>query len=291
MHLIKKEKILEKLYMAGVSKSIVERVLIKKKGFSKEQFFLQNMVKISKEEIEEIIIELKKVAFWYPIEYVINEAEFYGRKFYVDKGCLIPRDDTELMVEKALLRLEDYKNAIYIDVWTWSGAIPISMCLENGMKNISKSYAIEISKQALLVAHKNVIFYNLERTIELIQGDLLWDIVIDNNSDNDVYIITANLPYIKDLDHENMDIWVVLHEPSVALYWWKVTGFELYEKLIYSLFKQSKTLEKSICLFIEIWFDQSEVAAAFLENANLKFSLYKDVQWVDRCIEVYIKEC
>jgi len=78
-----------------------------------------------------------------------------------------------------------------------------------------------------------------------------------------------------------MSIETINHEPDLALYWWKETWFELYEKLI----EQCQKIW-NITLFIEIWFDQKEYSKSYLENKKLKNNYYKDNSWIDRCIKI-----
>ena len=84
-----------------------------------------------------------------------------------------------------------------------------------------------------------------------------------------------------------MDKEVILHEPSVALYGWKKTGFELYEKLIHQILDIKKINNTTtVILFIEIWFDQKEIATAFLDEISLEYKIVRDNRWVERCIKV-----
>jgi len=259
-----------------VQLTVVEKILMKKTGLNKSQFFLSEQLDLSQKDLENLENLLKKIAFGYPIEYALENAEFYWLDFYVDKRCLIPRNDTEIMVEQAIKELSN--NCIYIDVWTWSWAIPISV-YKNSKNKIIKAFAVDISEDALEVAKKNIKFHNLENKIELLKSDLLSNINLEKNNN---YIITANLPYIKNEDFWNMDQEVILHEPSVALYWWEKTGFELYEKLI----EQILFSNIYAVLFIEIWFDQKEYAIAYLNDKKLSFEIFKDNWGVDRCVKI-----
>lgn len=271
----------------------VEKILLKKTALTKSQFFLSEDIIISEKELEDLKDLFRKVAFGYPIEYILEKAEFYWLDLYVDKRCLIPRNDTEIMVDKAIeiinkLSITD-NNIIYIDVGTGSWAIPISV-VDNVWQDIDKAFSVDISQNALEVAKKNIETHNLVDKIKLLKSDLLSEINFSTEGFSPLnYIITANLPYIKDEDFWNMDKDVILHEPSVALYWWAWTWFELYEKLIEQILIKSKGLKPSvdkIILFIEIWFDQKEVAINYLENKKLSFEIFKDNWWVDRCVRI-----
>jgi len=258
---------------------IIEKILIKKTGLNKSQFFLAEELNIW--NLEELKNIFKKVAFGYPIEYILENAEFYGLDFYVDKRCLIPRNDTEVMVDEAIKVLSE--NSIYIDIWTWSWAIPISV-YKNSKNKIKKIYAVDISTDALEVAKKNIKTHNLENKIKLLKSNLLSDLFpLLAKEGARGWVITANLPYIKNEDFWNMDREVILHEPAVALYWWKKTWFELYEKLIEQIIESNN---KKVILFIEIWFDQKEVAINYLENKKLSFEIFKDNWAIERCVKI-----
>lgn len=258
---------------------IIEKILIKKTGLNKSQFFLAEELNIW--NLEELKNIFKKVAFGYPIEYILENAEFYGLDFYVDKRCLIPRNDTEVMVDEAIKVLSE--NSIYIDIWTWSWAIPISV-YKNSKNKIKKIYAVDISTDALEVAKKNIKTHNLENKIKLLKSNLLSDLFpFLAREGARGWVITANLPYIKNEDFWNMDREVILHEPAVALYWWKKTWFELYEKLIEQIIESNN---KKVILFIEIWFDQKEVAINYLENKKLSFEIFKDNWAIERCVKI-----
>ena len=273
--------------------NIVEIILMKKTGLNKSQFFLSEELKINESDLEDLKNIFRKVAFGYPIEYILEKAEFYWLDFYVDKRCLIPRNDTEIMVDEAINEISNsFDNGvgvIYIDVWTGSWAIPISV-VDNVWQHIDKAYAVDISTDALEIAKKNIKTHNLVDKIELLKSDLLEKVPLNppfTKRETVQYIITANLPYIKNEDFWNMDQDVILHEPSVALYWWEKTWFELYEKLIEQIIKYNN---KKIILFIEIWFDQKEVVINYLENKNLNFKIFKDNWWIDRCVKIEFKK-
>lgn len=258
-------------------------ILQKITGLSKEQLFLNPppnpLPGKEGEEYEEYITRLNA---WEPIEYILEKAEFYGRDFYVDNRVLIPRNDTEVMVDRVILEQAD----IYIDVWTGSWCIPISV-VKNSKNNFTKTYALDISDQALKVAQKNIHTHNLEKQITLLQWDLLEPIIPLITKGNLGVVITANLPYIKQDDFDSMDSSVYLNEPKLALYWGKNTGFELYEKLIWQCQELVKSWNK-IILFIELGFDQKDVCEDFLQSHNLKYKVFQDNGGVDRCVRVKI---
>ena len=115
--------------------------------FSKYNNILEENVKIELKNILKKIVE-KRI----PIQYIFNEQNFYGYNFYVDKNVLIPRLDTESVVEKALELISDIENPIVLDIGTGSGAIAITISLEN---KESKILGVDISENALKIAKKN----------------------------------------------------------------------------------------------------------------------------------------
>lgn len=266
-------------------------ILQKITGLSKEQLFLSSY-QLSFLEEKEFQRLIEKYKSWEPIEYILEKAEFYGLDFFVDSRVLVPRNDTEVMVDEVLKI--NWKFTL-IDVWTWSSCIPISILTNN--KNIDKCYVIDISKKALEVSKLNIDKYWLADKIEQIHGDLLENIgqshrvVLKENVEVNlcVYpniIITANLPYVKNWDFENMSDETVKFEPDLALYGWENTGFELYERLINQILELNKNIS-NIILFIEIWFDQRELVGKFLEKLNLKYEFFKDNWGINRCVKVY----
>jgi len=288
---MKKNKIYTFWNKLGISNEIINKILLKITGLSKNQLFLLNW--INDEYIWKIEEYFSRIVSWEPIEYILKQAEFYWLDFYVDNRCLIPRNDTEIMVDKVLEI--NSKIDLLIDVWTWSSCIPISI-LENN-KNIHKSFVIDIEKKALEVSKINIEKHCLENKIIQINWSLLDNFLLNTdifnlNWDLNIWnlIITANLPYIKNWDFDNMDFETMEYEPDSALYWWKDTWFELYEKLILQCLelKSIYNIDK-LLLFIEIWFDQKDIAKTFLTKLNLKFEIFRDNWWIDRCIKIFIK--
>jgi len=216
----------------------------------------------------------------------LDVIEFFYIKFYYDpKSALVPRFDTECLVREAIKTVKENDIKILVDVWTWTWIIPIS--IEKNTNSLTKIYWIDISEEALIIANKNKELNN--STIELIESDLLtkflnWEIQLDKR----IILITANLPYIKDDDRENM--WEdVKNEPRVALFWWKDTWFELYEKFFEQIFElKSKYSDLKIIIICEFWFDQSKIAEDYFQNKNLKFKFFLDLCWVIRFIYIEI---
>ena len=145
-----------------------------------------------------------------PLQYILNEAWFYGRKFYVDPGVLIPRPETEELVALILKRTERKdKTPRIVDVATGSGCIAISLALE---VRGSETWGTDISDAALRVARRNAA--SLGSGTQLLSNNVL----VDPLPVGDVGIIVSNPPYIAQSEMKGMDRNVLDHEPHLALF-------------------------------------------------------------------------
>lgn len=179
-----------------------------------------------------------------PVQYIKGFVEFYKLKFFVDENALIPRPETELLVDAVLLSLrgaEATRQSITIlDLGTGAGNIAISIAKNLPENSNVKIIATDVSKEALEVARKNTKFHQVEDKIEFIQSDLLSAFChsglsgIDSGevvaSQNDNLIIVTNLPYIPTERINYLDSSVKDFEPHVALDGGQ-DGFGLYRKL------------------------------------------------------------
>jgi release factor glutamine methyltransferase len=182
-----------------------------------------------------------------PLAYLSGEKEFFKLNFKVNKHTLIPRPDTELMVEEAIRTLANFTNkTTLIDVGTGSGCIPISI-LKNLKQLPDETIAIDISPSALKIAKKNSKQHSVK--IKFVQGDLLKN--INKFSLNTNIVITANLPYLTMEQFVNEPS--IQREPKSALVA-DDDGLGLYQKLL----KQIKNLNKPLTALFEIDPSQTE---------------------------------
>ncbi len=263
----------------------IESILCQILQVSREEFF--RMTDISSSYIYAVQQKFFDIKNGVPEEYAIWKANFYGRDFFVDQRVLIPRNDTEVLVGIMLDEINqniDVSNTVYVDVWTWSWCIPISIVEEIYPLKFYAQYALDISPEALEVAKMNA----KELTsipIDFRESNLLEGLAHEDTLSGKNLCITANLPYIKNGDTKNMDASVVHHEPDSALYWWAETGFELYKELIKQCFGLKKILELwDIVLAIEIWFDQWDVSREYLTELWLTFEYFQDSASIERVI-------
>lgn len=175
-----------------------------------------------------------------PLAYILENIEFYGRDFYIKNGVLIPRPESETMIDlfKHYVADKNDKDVLLVDVGTGSGALVISAMLETKM---SEAFAIDIDDNCLNVAEKNITKYGLN--VRLVKGDLLKPLMKQNTESNHL-IIMANLPYVPEKYSINTE---AQNEPSHAIFGGK-DGLDLYRKM----FEQIENITaKSIAVLTE----------------------------------------
>jgi len=211
-----------------------------------------------------------------PLSYIVKKKEFFGLEFYVDKGVLIPRPETEILVEKVLESLKTKENPIGLEVGVGSGCISISL-LHN--KKDLKMVALDISEKALQITKINAEKFNVLDRITLKNFDIMKN-DLESLGIEYVDFVVSNPPYIPEKDYENLQE-EVKHEPKEALIAGKV-GTEFYEKIVERL----KSLLKEDGFFaFEIGIGQSEQVKNILErNGFKKVKIYKDLASIDRVV-------
>ena len=202
----------------------------------------------------------------YPVQYITNSQAFFNEVYYVDENVLIPRQDTEILVEKAIdyIRNEGIKDAI--DLCTGSGAIGISVARNS---DIEKVTLIDISEDALDVAYRNIEDNSMEDKVTVLQSNLLEE-VIKNQIKTDM--ILSNPPYIKSEDMASLDA-NVKYEPALALDG-GATGMNFYEKII----EQAKyVLNNNGLLIFEIGYDELEQMKELIAK-NKEYTMLESVK-------------
>ena len=171
-------------------------------------------VKCSEEDTQRLHNAVIRLLRNEPLEHIVGRAHFFGLELEVSNGVLIPRPETEELVEVALTKLKEIKKPVVIDLCTGSGCIAISIALEKG----KKVYAMDISEEAEKITQRNA--SNLGADVSFIRADLL--------SDNHeiptvckhglVDLVISNPPYVMDREREEMEENVLLYEPRLALF-------------------------------------------------------------------------
>ncbi len=233
---------------------------------------------IEDEEIEKIRYFIQKIGREkFPVQYLLNEQEFYGRKFYVDKGVLIPRQDTEILVEKMIDTLKDkvLKNEIHpkiLDIGVGSGIIGITAALE-----IESSYVlgVDISDKALETAQKNKEILKVSN-IKFLKSDLF-----ENVEFKQFDMIVSNPPYISLNEVGIMSDDTLLHEPSEALFA-ENDGLYFYYEICQ---KASDYLADFGYLLFEIGYKQGKNVAKIMASSGFKnIEVVKDLAGLDRVV-------
>ena len=181
-----------------------------------------------------------------PSAYITGRREFFGLEFFVDKRVLIPRPETELLVEQVIAQAGKHRRPLIVDVGTGCGAIAVSLAKHLPQAEI---YAVDISKAALKVAAYNCLKHKVESQVKLLRGDLLETVPTK------VDIIVANLPYV--LTAEVPQVNTSGFEPHLAL-----DGGADGMDVIKGLCLQAKDrLRSAGCLLLEIGLGQDKIAA------------------------------
>jgi release factor glutamine methyltransferase len=213
-----------------------------------------------------------------PLPYILGHWEFFGLDFEVNENVLIPRPETELLVEKAISYLKnnpDKRNII--DVGTGSGIIAI--CIAKHIPG-AKIVATDISSKALQVAKRNAIKNNVENKIEFIECDLL----PFNFQPSSFNLICANLPYIPTQTLHELKIYG--KEPTLALDGGE-DGLDVYRKLFSIVSKNNNRLNKLVWLCeVEETQGSSAIHLAKEFFPNAKVDLHQDLSGRDRLIEI-----
>ena len=245
------------------------------------------LAKILKKKREEILINLnKKVTakkiFSFnqliarrstkePIAYILGEKEFWSKNFIVNKNTLIPRPETELMVEK-IVNIFKNKNVHILDIGTGTGCILLSALSE--LKN-STGIGIDISKEAIKIAIKNSTRFNLNHKTKFYRKSItdFYDYKFD--------LIVSNPPYIRKKDIKKLDDDIRKFEPKIALDGGN-DGLDVIKKVIY---KSKSILKNKGMLALEVGNEQFKKVSKILRNNNFKTSfLIRDYKENIRCI-------
>ncbi len=253
------------------SKMIMENVL----GQNRQYIIANDLNQLDYEQEKEYFFEIEKLLENNPIEYITNKKEFMNLELYVNQDVLIPRQDTEILVEEVINILQNIKaeNIQILDMCTGSGAIAIALA-----KNVEKCIvdAADISSGALEVVRKNVVKNQVEDKINIINSDLFSK--VPNKKYN---LIVSNPPYIERNVIENLDK-QVQKEPIIALDGGE-DGLDFYKKIIN---EASSYLESNGYLCFEIGYNQKNEVQNLLSNSGKYQNIYckKDLCGNDRVI-------
>jgi len=263
------------IYPENEIKSIVELIFEHFFKFSKQDLFLKSQETIDKSaeaKLDEILIRLKNHE---PIQYIIGQTYFYNCIFKLNSKVLIPRQETEELVDWIISENKGFSNLKILDIGTGSGCISISLA-----KNIDKSNvtAFDISQSALKIAGENAILNNT--IVNFIQKDILNPVKDKENQQFD--IIVSNPPYVLFKEKAKMQRNVLDFEPGLALFVNDEDPLIFYKSII----KYSKmNLNQKGMLYFEI--NESygnQVAQLLKENGFIDIIVKKDINGKNRMV-------
>ena len=206
-----------------------------------------------------------------PIQYITGETEFYGLPFHVNRGVLIPRPETEHLVEKVIELASGLLTPRIVDVGTGSGAIAVALAHQLSQANIT---ATDLSSAAIDVARENSEMNGVAARIRFLQGDLLSPV-----ADEVFDIVVSNPPYVPHADRASLAVEVRDYEPSLALFAGG-DGLDIYRRLIPDAFA---ALVPNGYLALEIGFGQSREISDLLTGSNFKeVEFVADLQAIPR---------
>jgi release factor glutamine methyltransferase len=211
-----------------------------------------------------------------PLQYLTGEKEFYGLVVQVTPEVLIPRPETEILVEQALdlIRQHSLPKARFADIGTGSGCIAISIAYEAPS---SVGWAVDLSAAALRIACKNAVRHSVAGRLSFVQADLLECFPRKACLD----LIVCNPPYVARKDYDSLPCEVREFEPHEALFGGE-SGFDVYRRLIPEVFSR---LESGGYLLLELGAGQSECVEQLVKNEGLSLErIVNDLQGIPRCL-------
>lgn len=234
------------------------------------------LITLAEEPVDEHIEKrfmkrIKERAIGVPVAYITGKKEFFGLEFFVEKGVLIPRPETEILVEKVLERLDLKTAYLGLDIGVGSGAIAISLLKHRPLLNM---VGVDILEKALEITQKNAKIHGVEGRLKLIKSNLF-----ENIKGYKFDFIVSNPPYVPEEEYESLQI-EVKHEPKEALVAGK-GGFEFYERIVNEGRKFLK--DKSFIAF-EVGYNQAKEVKSILEEYGFKTKVYKDLQGIERIV-------
>ena len=261
-----------KYYKFNSAKLDAELILSKTLGLSREKILLNLNEKINDEVLEKFNYFLKLRKQNRPIAYILGFKDFWKYKFQVDKNVLIPRPETELIIEQALKNLPRLSKKNILDIGTGSGCIIISIIKE---RENCKATAIDKSLKALKVAKLNAEMHQVQKKIKFLNID------VDKYFANKYDLIVSNPPYIKNSEILSLNKDVKLNEPKLAL-----SGGKSGLNKVFKVIKKSQELLKiNGKLILEIGDKQSKKVKKYLIKNNFnQIKIFKDLSGKKRCV-------
>lgn len=234
---------------------------------------------VPQSQLDKLRSLIKRAAAHEPVAYLIGRTEFYSLEILVSEHTLIPRPETEQLVEKSIDFLRTRKNKqTVLDLCTGSGCIAVAIAKNFPAADI---IATDICESALQVAAKNIEKYQLNDQIKLLKGNL-FDPVIPHLDTSAFDLIVSNPPYVSSAEFKKLDKNIKHYEPKLALLAGEL-GLDVYQNIAA---KVDQFLKPDAALIMEIGCEQGQAVKDMLENLRCfkDVKILKDFQKLDRVI-------
>ncbi|MEW9123827.1 MAG: peptide chain release factor N(5)-glutamine methyltransferase [Thermotaleaceae bacterium] len=247
--------------------------------------YIQRNRQLTEKEEEDFKSMLTKRLEGMPVQYILGHQEFMGLDFYVEEGVLIPRPDTEILVETVLgwvkekgLSKADVPPWTIVDLGTGSGAITVSLA-----KYIPNSalYSVDISQRALAIGEKNAVHNGVAGQIRFLEGDLFQPLE-EKGLEGKIDILVSNPPYIPRRDIEGLQVEVAGYEPVLALDGGE-DGLDFYRRIIA---EGLRFLRQGGFMALEVGHDQAETVMSLMKERGSygHIQKHKDLAGIERVV-------
>ncbi len=248
-------------------------------GLKRIELYTQFDKPVAKPLLDELHDLVKRAGGHEPVAYLIGKTEFYSLELNITSDCLIPRPETELLVQRAIEFLRTRDGTQYVcDLCTGSGCIAVAIA-----RNVpdARVIATDISAAALDVAAQNIEKHQLAKRITLLQGDLFEPLI--RPLDVELFdLIVCNPPYVSAAEYEALDKNVKDYEPRIALFAGE-DGLDIYRRIIE---KVDQFLKPEAALMLEIGYAQGPAVKELLEQTGsfAEITIEKDFHNNDRIV-------
>ncbi|MEQ8245648.1 peptide chain release factor N(5)-glutamine methyltransferase [Fulvivirga sp.] len=242
-------------------------------NINKSEIITDRSINISKSQGKELKTFIERINKNEPIQYILEEAEFYGRKFNVAQGVLIPRNETEELVD-LIIKDSKEKKIKFLDVGTGSACIPITLIKE---LKLNKGYAIDFDPRVIKIARQNAARHNVD--IDFLMIDILTERIPVIGLD----VLVSNPPYITESEKVLMKPNVLNYEPNTALFVSDEDPLIFYQKIASA---GRECLKDEGRLYFEINERFGNQVAQLLENEGYKnIEIIQDINGKDRIVK------
>lgn len=265
---------LSNLYPETEIQSFLNILVEFKLHLSRIQLALEHNFDLDNDDLVFLQNALSKLKYQIPIQYIVGETAFYGLMFKVDKNVLIPRPETEELVDWVIQNHKNKNNLKILDIGTGSGCIAISLA-----KNLpnAKIFALDISAEALNVAKNNAILNHVK--VNFINANILNLPKLPENFD----VIVSNPPYVRELEKAQMQQNVLANEPHIALFVKDENPLLFYDKIA-ELAKNHLTKNGELYFEINQYLGK-ETQELLITKRFKNIELKKDIYGVDRMVK------